>query len=233
MPKGCFLCRLLVPVIQRHLPYNPEKRVWAMSKAWDSAQSNKGEILEREADRDGLMQAFDLSDSNPRAAFQLWLDLAGRGSVWSMHEVAMYYSGRSGFAREPGEAEKWSRRGFEAGDQRALLQYVGIAMERGDFATAEAILQRGVDQDWAPALFWLAWYRHERSDTRETLRDIRPLLEGAALKGHPAAQMMLGRFLAHGKFGVREIPAGWKWLRRLASSVSAESGGLTESPSAG
>jgi TPR repeat protein len=74
-------------------------------------------------------------------------------------------------------------------------------------------------------MYWLAWYRHKQSDSRETIRSIRPLLEAAALQGHPAAQLMLGRFMAKGRFGMRHIRAGWKHLRRVSgTALSAESG---------
>lgn len=225
MAKGCLLCRLFLRLVRRRFDFDPVERVWEMSKAWDSAHSNKWEILERETDRDALMQAFDLHASDPQAAYRLWLDLAEQGSVWSMFEVAMGYLGERGVASDPGEAERWFRRGLEAGDQRAMMQCVRMAAASGDYAAAEAILQGGVDQGWAPAMFWLAWYRHKQSGSRETIRSIRPLLEAAALQGHPAARMMLGRFMAKGKFGILHIPAGWKHLRRVSgTALAAESG---------
>jgi hypothetical protein len=219
MPKGCFLCRLFLPFARRQFDFDPIERVWKISHAWDCAHSNKWEILRREADRDALTQAFNLYASDPQAAFRLWLELAERGSVWSMFEVATGYTGERGVATDPGEAEKWFKRGFEAGDQRAMLECARMAVESGDYAAAEAILQGGVDQDWAPAMFWLAWYRHKQSDSRETYRNVRPLLEAAGQQGHPAAQMMLGRFMAKGKFGILHIPAGWKQLRRVSGSA--------------
>ena len=225
MAKGCFLCRLFLPLARRHFDFDPIERVWETSHAWDTEQSNKWEILKREADRDALTRAFDLYASDPQAAFGVWLDLAERGSVWSMFDVASRYVGGRGVAADAGEAEKWFRRGVEAGDQRAMLACARMAVERGDYAAAEAVLQGGVDQNWAPAMFWLAWYRHKQSDSRETYRSIRPLLEAAALQGHPAARMMLGRFMAKGKFGILRIPAGWKHLRRVSgTALSAESG---------
>lgn len=224
MFKGCVFCRWFYPVGERHLGQDPDRSMWKASRAWESAHSNKNEIFGREADPEALRLASTLYSSDPQAAFQMWLDLAGRGSVWSMFEVAQSYREGCGVARDLGEAEKWCQRAFHGGHQLAMLKCAEIAAEHGNYPTAEAILQTGIEQDWAPAIFWLAWYRHKQSESREAYRNIRPLLEDAAQRGHPGAQLILGRFMAKGKFGLMKIAAGWKSLYLLGRAISTESG---------
>jgi hypothetical protein len=97
-----------------------------------------------------------------------------------------------------------------------MLKCAKAATSRNDHAACEAILQVGVDQDWAPAIFWQAWYRHRRSDSKETYQAILPMLKTAAGRGHPAARMVLAGCMVRGKFGLFRVPIGFLLSVRAA-----------------
>ena len=118
-----------------------------------------------------------------------------------------YYKG-NGVAADAERAEYWYRRASEAGYTRATLDLRALLDGRGDQSGAEAVFTHGVDRDWPPASFWLAQYRIERSDTRRTLREVRPLLERAATQGSSVAQWTLARRRARGRFWRIRNPSG-------------------------
>ncbi len=143
-----------------------------------------------------------------------------------MIEIASCYEFGRGVLRDEAEADQWYFRAFEGGSQFAMLKCAKAAASRQDFALCEEILKVGVDQDWPPAVFWLAWYRHRQSGSRATYRAIRPLLEKAAKRGHPAARMILGNLMVRGKFGVFRVPQGFIvgvcWAIRVANRSTVE-----------
>jgi TPR repeat protein len=74
-------------------------------------------------------------------------------------------------------------------------------------------LEDGVQKGFVPASYWLARLRYGRARSRKIARQIAPLLEYAADKGHPGAELMLGRLLLSGKLGLRGIPRGLGMFR--------------------
>ena len=186
------------------------KALWKFYRAWDYAQANDSVIWEDDTDIEGLIEAETLSKRDQNAGFRQFLALAEAGSVWAMDKVGhCYHSGR-GVAADAALAEHWYRLSFDAGCTRALLDLGAVLASRGDFAGAEAVYGRGAADDWPPALFWLAVYQMKQSDSRATLDRARPLLERAMAKGSPAAQWVLGWLLLRGRFGLRDIPRGFK-----------------------
>jgi hypothetical protein len=126
-----------------------------------------------------------------------------------MQWMAWCYHTGTGVPSDPAHSEEWYRRGFEAGSQRALLEYGKLKASQRDFDACDAIFSVGAANDWAPAQYWLACARFWKSRTPATLRRIRPLLESAAAKGSPAAKWFLGFYMGRGWFGLRAIPAGF------------------------
>jgi TPR repeat protein len=194
---------------------------WRRSDEWDRENANKNELEAREPDMDQVWQAIHLCEADKVSdALLIWRDLAEQGSVWSMIEIGRCYEFGRGVTRDPVEAEQWYHRASVGGSQLAMLQCAKAAASRQDFTRCEEILNSGLEQDGAPAIFWLAWYRYKQSGSRETYRNIRPLLERAAKRGHPAARMILGNFMVRGKFGLFRIPRGFKLAVDWANCVA-------------
>jgi TPR repeat protein len=182
--------------------------VRARLRAWDYAQANDWEVWDRDPEKDRMLEAYQLRAADPQAAFARLLMLAEQGSVWSMLNVAAYYEVGIGVEADPIRQEEWLRRAFEGGSEQALLRYAWICRQRGDFARCEELYAVGAARDWAPALYGLAWYRLRRSKSRETLDEVRSLLERAVAKGSLAAQRHLARLMLKGSYGLRHIPEG-------------------------
>ncbi len=161
---------------------------------------------------------------NQSAAFQIYLELAELGSVWSMRELGRCYARGLGVAEDHEKAESWLRRAADGGYQLALMALAELAASMGDLSKAQSILAKSVADGWTPACFWFAQYRLKQSPTRSTYRAARPLLDAAAKEGHPVARAFLARYSITGRFGVREIPAGLReaiaLARELSNSVS-------------
>lgn len=194
------------------------------SSAWDRKHANTAELGERESDSGRLWQAYELYGGGYfSAAFQIWSELADQGSVWSMLEIGRCYENGCGAKRDLAQAENWYQRAFAGGSQFAMLKCAEAVASRKDYTSCEAVLQVGIEQDWTPAIFWLAWYRHAQSESRETYRDILPMLTEAAKRGHPAARMYLAYFMVRGRFGLLRVPLG---LLLAIRTAVAEMGNL-------
>ena len=196
---------------------DPWNWTWYQAYEWDLKNSNSNELVSGEEEVEAISRACDHADADDFAgALEIWRDLAERGSVWSMVEIARCYEYGRCVVRDVGEAEFWYQRAYAGGSQVAMLKCANFAASRNDFSACARILQWGVDQNWAPAQFWLAWYRRKQSDSKATYRTILPLLQKAAQRGHPAAQICLANFMMRGKFGWWRIPAGFFRVVRLA-----------------
>ena len=206
----CIFCDWLLNRIGKGTVYENDA-LWTWTYAWEPAHSNAGSLSAEEPDRDGVKRAIALSKSDPKAGFQSYLDLAERGSIWSMIAVAKAYRNGTGTMRDSALAEEWYRRAISAGSWIAARDYAQFLADQGNFAACEEVLIDGVEKGWTPAFFWLAWYRrHPRSKRPKDFREIRSLLEYAADRGHPAAQFLLASLMMIGRFGFREIRSGYR-----------------------
>jgi hypothetical protein len=204
---------------------------WRRANAWDFEQADDTALLERDTEQDRIKEAFLVRETDPEAGFQRLLELAEHGSVWSMNHVANSFHRGLGIARDPTKAEDWFRRAFEGGSEYAQLRYGKILGQIGDFDKCEKVFAVGVAKDWAPALYWSARYRLRRSNTRKTLKQIRPLLERASAKGSVPAYQLLASATLWGGFGLREIPYGLRLVWEGVSKVDALMGdGTTDAP---
>lgn len=189
---------------------SPYEQIWHESHEWDRIHANAAELAEREDDLDQLDRAVALWEAGqPSQAIGIWRELADRGSTWSMLELGRCYEFGAGLPADPDHAEQWYKLALAGGSQEAMLKCASAAASRGEFAACEAILRSGIDQDWTPALFWMAWHRQVQSADKATYRAIFPLLKTAAQRGHPAARFFLVNFMSRGKFGIGRIPLGW------------------------
>jgi TPR repeat protein len=190
-----------------------------LESAWDYDQANQP--WDGEPDEAGLAEALALYWSDPVRSFSLLRPLARDGSPIAMCMVGEgYYWGR-GVSVDKAEATEWFRRSFETGYRRGLLNYGKALLWRGDRDGAAAVFQRGADDDWAPALYWLARIRMHSRPFRG-VREARLLLERASALGSPAAKRALYAFMAAGFFGLRHMPRGFKRLTENIESATEQ-----------
>lgn len=193
-------------------------RLWKKCDAWERAHSNESELWwEQPARNRELMQQAEAREkTDPAAAFRLYLEAAEAGTAWAMDVVAWHYQTGTLVAADLDKALEYYHCAICAGSWMATLYYARLLAEQGHHDECESVLEDGVASDFVPACFWLAWFRYERCKTRTLCREIRPMLEYAAGKGHPGARIFLARLMTWGKFGLGEIPAGIGSTLRMA-----------------
>jgi TPR repeat protein len=194
-------------------------KLWALNEAWSYGQVNDQAILKADPDRDQAREAAALVRRDPEREFPLVIALARRGSVWSMIQTAWCYFEGLGVEASCSEAESWYRRAYEAGSDRALLDYARLLTARGEDALVEAVYSAGAARNWTPAALWLVRLQLRRSKKRETLLAARPVLERAAEEGSPGAQFLLARNMGLGRFGLGEIIRGHRLMYKIAREV--------------
>jgi TPR repeat protein len=158
-----------------------------------------------------LIQRAGREDTDPPSAFRLSLEAAEAGSIWSMEKVGWHYWTGTGVAADPRMALEYYHRACCNGSWMATIHYARLLEELGHHDDCERVLENGVESDFVPAYFWLAWCRYHRSKTTKVQREVRPLLEYAASRGHPEAKLLLARWMVHGGLGLGAVPRGF-WL---------------------
>lgn len=195
-------------------------KFWEHSTDWERAHSNEGELWAARPDaaRKLIEQAAAITETDPEAALQLYIQAAEEGCVFSMEMVGWHYDVGNVVPAEFLQAQHYYYRALQAGSWMATIRYARLLEKHGYHDFWPRVLEDGVRADFIPAFFWLARFRFDHARSREQRRSVRPLLEYAAEKGHPAAYMMLGRSLMWGKFGLSGVPRGlammWNDLRR-------------------
>lgn len=177
-------------------------------QVWDYAQANDAEIMDADPRIEDVREAARLLEGEPQEAFSTLLDLAEQGSVWAMIHVAWCRHTGCGTPADPLDAERWYKRAYEAGSDRALLDYALMLRGRGASDLEAEVYSAGVARDWAPALCAYAQLRISQADSRRQRLVQKPLLERAASYGSPRAQLLLARHMLRGKFGLRYVPEG-------------------------
>jgi TPR repeat protein len=199
-------------------------RFLARSTEWQykQAQADDATIWESDPRKDQMREAHAAFKAAPEVGFQRVLAIAEQGSIWSMAWVGWAYSKGRGTLSDIALAEDWYRRAFEGGSHWGLLGYGSSLWLRGDFTKSEEVFGVGAAKDLAPALYWLALCRLHRSNTRNTYREVRPLLERASTKGCLAARYWLAKWMLRGRFGLREILRGHRLMWKLSDVIMAK-----------
>ncbi len=187
---------------------------WNESDDWERTHSNDDELWWKDSDRNRALieEAYDRQDADPEGAFRMFVEAAEAGSPRAMETVGSYYETGTVVTADFDQAADHYYRAICAGSWMATIAYARLLAAHGDGDECEAMLRDGVELDFVPAYFWLAWLRYERTPTRATCRAIRPLLDYAANQGHPGAKKTLGTLMAKGKFGLLAIPRGLKLI---------------------
>ena len=193
-------------------------RLWHMIDNWEREHSNDRDLwdVQSAAHRALIDKAKVIEDEDPEAAFNLYRQAADAGSPLAMERVGWHYRWSSPAAVDQALARKYYHRAICAGSWSATLPYARLLAEAGDLEESEQVLEDGIASNFIPAYFWLAKLRLARSKSRGTCRRVRPLLEHASAHGHPGAKRLLAGLMLLGKYGFRQIPAGF----RLVSACS-------------
>jgi hypothetical protein len=219
--ERCALCRLVGHFFQgTQYKVDTDRAwdaIWLKSYEWDETQADPDDFLVSKDHSSLADQAVDLWDADAEASFRIVLDLAQRGSMWALIQIGRCYEIGHGTAKDLLQSQEWYQRACAAGSQRAMLKCAKIFASQRDFARCETVLSEGIKRNWVPAVFWTAWYRHKHSKSAETYRAIYPLLKDAASHGHPAAQLVFGRFLMAGKYGFFNRIRGIRMLMKVCN----------------
>lgn len=207
-------------------------RLWAKVDAWERDQSNESDLWSRESDPhlDLMEQASAVHDDNPHSAFQIYRRAADSGSPFAIQMVGWHYHTGTCVAADFELAQDHYYRAICAGSWMATILYARLLAEHGHFDACERVLEDGVRADFIPAYYWFARLRLKRSASRKSCTEIRPMMEYAADRGHPAARLHLAVLQLMGKYGLRQIPAGLRsaiecWNEDDAEAGCTESGG--------
>lgn len=214
----CNLCDLLC---KWFCPDADQQRAlyWQEVDEWERRHSNDWEMWSEQSDRARELnqQASELRESDPDAALRLRIEAADSGSVWAMQIVGWHYDTGTGVEESFDRSQEYYYRALCAGSWSVTIRYARLLERYGHRDHWEHVLQDGVKSDFVPSFYWLAWLRYKNSKSLQTRRDIRPLLERAVEAGRPAAEVMLGRLLLFGRYGLREIPRGVQMLRSFVA----------------
>ena len=206
---ACKLCRWLAG----HFSKTEESlcsSTWRELDDWERSYLTEtdGFGAEPEAGAHLMRSASELHEHDPEAAFKMYQDAAAAGSALAIEVIGWHHETGTVLPMDIQEAERTYHRAICAGSWSATLRYAKLLARRGDAAGCENVLRDGVELEFIPAFFWLAWYRYKSRPTRATAREIAPLLEHADARGHPMARKLLGALMVRGKFGIRQIPNG-------------------------
>lgn len=194
--------------------------VWDRNNGWESWATNAEDHWWDKPEAERLIAVVDLWDSDPAAAFQSYKELADEGSIHAMIWLGHCYDRGHGTEASFDNAYDSYQRAIDAGSWIATLDKAALLFNHERFDECEACLKEGIECEFIPAFYWLAWYRIKRSKTLATYDSVKPLLTRAASEGHPQARGFLAISMMLGKFGWREIPLGIKKTREELSQFS-------------
>lgn len=196
---------------------------WNVSKGWEQDHSNEWDLWA--ADSEGVRErnehANEVFATDQSLAFEIRKELADNGSVWAMRQIGRQYEFGQGVELDLRQAEHYYYQAQLAGSWMATLQLAKLLFEHRINENWLGILENGVESDFIPANFWLAWYRYKRSPRSTTALEVRPLMEQAEKAGHPGAKMMLARWKGQGKYGLHEMRQGFREFRSVLSDFHA------------
>jgi TPR repeat protein len=190
------------------------------SLAWLHAQTNSIAIMEREADPEPIYRAYDLLKTDPAESFSQYLELAERGSVWSMANVGQLFEHGEGTARDLAQAEKWYLRAYRAGSDYGLIWLGHFYQESKQYEKAQDVFRTGVERGFVPAMFRLAASYWHSADWPQRRDEALTLLERGSAAGDLSARRFLASAMTRGRFGLWRIPAGIRLLFNVAEDMA-------------
>ena len=196
--RRCILCR-------KH-----DQHLDQISYDWEIDHSNYREIWQAESPEalDLIARADALGEEGAEGAIELLKEAADRGSIIAHYKLGWHYWTGTGTAEDLPAALEHYRSAFAGGLSMAALHYARLSHELGQSEEAERVYLQAIEAGFLPANYWLARHRYNLQPTRKTAALVRPLLEAAALAGHPHARILETRLHLFGKYGLRSVFRG-------------------------
>jgi hypothetical protein len=196
-----------------------ESQFWRSVHLWEEEQADE---LETDENWQATNDANELFADDPPAAIARCYELSDRGSPWAALTLGWCHERGVTVQQDDGLAIEWYYKAICNGSWYATLGYARLLEHHGYHIEVDDVLQDGVDKGFAPALYRLAILKYRRKPGRKSANEVRELLEQARLAGHPASELFLAGLAAFGRFGVREIPQGWRRLRKVVRLIRLE-----------
>jgi len=216
----CILCRWLqsIACAESDRLY---AAVWSATADWEARFTDEHGFWPDETDENAELidRARALRGADPAAALALYRTAADQGSPEALELVAWHHQTGTTVPADPHLAAEFHHRAIAAGAWRATIAYARHLDALGHTDLADELLQDGTDAGFAPAFFWLGYLRARRDPTNATRRTVLPLIEHAAARGHPLAELTVARWMARGNLGIGNIVAGTRRLLALAEQL--------------
>lgn len=222
---ACILCRWLCE--RFNSPERGTEAFWAYEREWEFAYSSGWEPYEGgDQLQDRREYAWELTKNDPDNALRQFEALAADGDAWAMGFLGTWYENGTHVEQDLQRAEQYCHDAIRAGSWHATQQLARLLFVHSKEDRWDAILADGDAKGFVLSSVQLARYRYERSPTRATAREVRPLLERAAAAGHPGARLRLARWKIFRYFGLGEIRQGIREIRAVHDQL--EKGDLPE-----
>jgi uncharacterized protein len=159
-------------------------------------------VWAEEPDPRRFEDAQRLLRSDPNRAYSELRTLADRGSIMSMVYLGWAFAEGTGRAADFSQAEYWLKRAFDTGSLLGMFYLGSLYHRHGDLKKACEIWSGGVDKEYAPAIYWLAYIHMKDQGELRDMKKGRQLLEKAAALGHLYARASLGQYMLRGSDGL-------------------------------
>jgi TPR repeat protein len=164
---------------------------------------NDEEFRNSDPDRAKVERAQALASTDFSEARSMLEELASRGSVMAMLHLASALANRG----DTQEAKRWYRTAYENGSSTGLYCLAMLENGQGFVRKAEILWMEGASEDDGPSVFRLATLYLNSPDLTKHAQ-AKELLEKAHSLGQLRATILLGRRLASGKYGIKNVPKG-------------------------
>ncbi len=197
---------------------------WEISRRWESNHSNDWELWDSDSEEahNGNNLARAVYAHDKAMAFATYKSLADNGSVWAMRQAGKVLEHGLGVERNLELAEKYYYKALLAGSWMATLDLAALLFENKVNDKWRGILENGVESDFVPACFWLGYYLSKGAGRKRMITEVKPLMERAAVSGHPGARKMLARWKLLGRFGLGEIANGFREFGALIEDFAKD-----------
>ncbi len=195
---------------------------WESAYKWEDEFSRDWEPWEDDDNlRTEVSDAVKLIETNASQALRLLITLADKGSVRAMRWVGYLYDDHSGIEENQEMVGEYFHRALCAGSWGSTISYANFLYRQGEHNRWPSVLEDGMEQGFVPAFFWYSWNKYRLRPSNHVAREVRPMMLKAVEAGHPGAELMLARWTARGRFGLRKIPEGFRLFRKIVAKASA------------
>ncbi len=198
--------------------------LYRLNEEWETKHSNELDVWDDEdpSNLKLIERAKSYRGQRPVEAVDLYVQAAQSGSTKAEHILAWYFHTGTGVEKSLARAKEHYRNAHLGGSQLASIQYASTCFHLEEFDECFDVLRRVAADEFAPAHYHLAWYRHRHLRNRNLEPEELSHLEIAANAGHPLAKFWLGKAMLKGTLGLTKIPHGIKMSWHVLRMVRQE-----------